>query len=76
MNLKAGAVTSSILAKAGQALQDECKTKYPQGVKVGDIACTQGHGLQCKAVYHLTLPNWSSANSRQVGLWIKTHRKL
>ena len=68
MNLSIGAVSSSILAKAGQALQHECKTKYPGGVMVGDVACTQGHGLQCKAVYHVALPHWFSANSKQVGL--------
>lgn len=67
LHLSFGAVSSSILAKAGQALQHECRTKYPGGVMVGDVACTQGHGLQCQAVYHVTLPHWS-ANSKQVGL--------
>ena len=68
MDLWYGAVSSAILAKAGQALQDECKTKYPGGIKFGDIASTQGHGLSCKAIYHLHLPAWSSSSAKQVGL--------
>ena len=66
MTLKDGAVSSSILAQAGPALQDECKKKHPGGVKVGNIAVTQGHGLKVKDVYHLTLPVWSSADSNLV----------
>ena len=68
MDFRSCPVSSSILAKAGQALQHECRTKYPGGVMVGDVACTQGHGLQCQAVYHVILPHWSFANSKQVGL--------
>ena len=68
MDFKSCPVSSSILAKAGQALQDDCRTKNPEGLKVGHITCTKGYGLRCKVVYHLTLPCWSSANSKQVGL--------
>ena len=67
MDLKSGAVSSSILAKAGKALQDECKTKHPDGVKVGEIAITGGHGLQVKQLYHTTLCNWSQTDSKKVG---------
>lgn len=67
LNLNIGAVSASLLKKAGQALQDECKTKFADGVKVGDLADTKGHSLACKAVYHLTMPAWSNANSKEVG---------
>ena len=68
MDFRSCPVSSSILAKAGQALQDECQAKNPGGLKVGHITCTKGYRLHCKVVYHLTLPRWSSANSKQVGL--------
>ena len=66
IDFESGAVSSSILAQAGPSLQDECRTKYPGGVKTGDIAITTGHALKVKSVYHLALANWSSVNSKQV----------
>ena len=58
MDLECGAVSRSILAQAGRALQKECKKKYPKGIKTGDIAVTKGHGLRVKHVFHLALPDW------------------
>ncbi|KAK7110288.1 hypothetical protein V1264_014185 [Littorina saxatilis] len=46
-------------------VEDEKKVKFPDGVKVGDIADTKGHGFGGKALYHSTLPHWSSANSKE-----------
>ena len=65
--LKKGAVSASMLAKGGQGLQDECKNKYPQGIKVGEVAETAGHGLGCRVVYHLALCQWSDPQATQVG---------
>ena len=66
LDLKNGAVSASMLAKGGQGLQDECKNKYPQGIKVGEVAETAGHGLGCRVVYHLALCQWSDPQATQV----------
>ena len=64
--LNNGAVSASMLAKGGPGLQDECKSKYPQGIKVGEVAKTAGHGLGCRVVYHLALCPWSNPQASQV----------
>jgi O-acetyl-ADP-ribose deacetylase (regulator of RNase III) len=71
LDLRSGAVSKSILDKAGQGLQDECNSKYPDGIKVGDVVNTQGHGLKCKAVFHTTLPPWSGGGKEvHCILWV------
>ena len=75
LDLETGAVSSAILAKAGQGLQDDCKTKHPNGVKVGEVAVTKAHGLRVKEVYHLTLPSWSSPDSIRVSVESKKKYK-
>ena len=66
LDLKDGAVAKSLLAKGGQGLQDECKTRYPQGIQNDQVAETKGHGLKCRAVYHLSLCQWSNQQAGQV----------
>lgn len=66
LDLKNGAVSSSILKVGGSSLQDECKTRYPSGIKTEDIAFTNGCGLDCKEVFHLALCNWSNPNAEQL----------
>ena len=66
LDLKNGAVSAAMLAKGGHGLQDECKKKYPQGIKVGEVAETAGHGLGCRVVYHLALCQWSDPQATQV----------
>ncbi|XP_046554245.1 protein mono-ADP-ribosyltransferase PARP9-like [Haliotis rubra] len=61
LNLADGVVSKVMLEAAGDDLQDECKTKYPSGVKAGEVAVTGGGNLSCKQVYHITLTDgWSS----------------
>nr|KAG5706732.1 hypothetical protein BaRGS_007235 [Batillaria attramentaria] len=64
LDLGRGSVSASILKVGGSSLQEECRQKYPSGIKAGEIAHTRGHGLACKEVYHLALTTWSSAASR------------
>ncbi|KAL3864768.1 hypothetical protein ACJMK2_006424 [Sinanodonta woodiana] len=59
LDLTNGAVSQSLLTKGGQTLQDECKKKYPNGIKDGDIAVTGGGHLSCKIVCHLALAKWT-----------------
>ncbi|XP_070212581.1 protein mono-ADP-ribosyltransferase PARP14-like [Littorina saxatilis] len=66
LDLSSGAVSSSILQAAGVSLQTECNTKYPNGIKIGEIAVTKGHALACKELYHLSLPTWAGPHTKQV----------
>ena len=73
LDLDKGAVSSSILKGAGQQMLEECKAKYPSGIQWGEIACTKGHGLACKEVFHTTLREWGSGGDQKVFLfWLKT----
>ncbi|KAL8607983.1 hypothetical protein ACOMHN_005538 [Nucella lapillus] len=65
LDLRSGAISGSILAVAGQRLQDECRQRYPTGISTGEMAQTLGHGLQCQHVYHLALCNWQNPNAQQ-----------
>ncbi|CAH1784890.1 unnamed protein product [Owenia fusiformis] len=52
LDLSKGKVSASLLRVAGNELQKECKEKYPNGIKYGEIAATKAYNLQCKGVYH------------------------
>jgi hypothetical protein len=69
LNLNSGNACKSVLREGGQDLQNECKEKYPNEIKFGEIAVVHGHGaLECNFVYLTTLPNWNSEhNPQQVG---------
>ncbi|XP_041355404.1 protein mono-ADP-ribosyltransferase PARP14-like [Gigantopelta aegis] len=49
----------SLARAGGDTLLQEYKTKYPNGIKSGEIAVTGGGGLNCRNVYHITLDQWS-----------------
>ncbi|XP_041369437.1 protein mono-ADP-ribosyltransferase PARP15-like [Gigantopelta aegis] len=59
LNLLSGPVTKAIVKVAGDSIQQECKDKYPNGIKAGEIAVTGGGNLHCRFVYHTTLDKWS-----------------
>ncbi|KAL3863201.1 hypothetical protein ACJMK2_004967, partial [Sinanodonta woodiana] len=63
LNLSQGAVSASLLAAGGQQLQDECKQKYPKGIKHGEVAITGAGELHCICVLHGCLPDWSDDGS-------------
>lgn len=58
LNLSQGAVSLSISKTGGDSIQQECKTKYPEGINFGEIAVTGGGNLACKIVCHGALPSW------------------
>lgn len=58
LNLKHGAVSASISNLGGDSIQQECKTKYPEGINFGEIAITGGGKLACKIVCHGALSQW------------------
>ncbi|KAL3863200.1 hypothetical protein ACJMK2_004966 [Sinanodonta woodiana] len=63
LNLSQGAVSASLLAVGGQQLQDECKTKYPNGIKPGEVAITGAGELRSSCVIHGCLPDWNDDGS-------------
>lgn len=59
-------LSQSLLEVAGQSLQDQCDEEYPDGIKPGELAVTDGYNLKCQRVYHGTLPGWYSKRSESL----------
>lgn len=62
LDLSHGAVSSSLLAVAGQGLQQECRSHVPVGKQLdfGQIIRTSGHQLPCTDVLHGPCENWDA----------------
>jgi O-acetyl-ADP-ribose deacetylase (regulator of RNase III) len=52
----------------GDSIQQECQSKYPDGINPGEIAVTGGGNLGCKIVCHGALPAWDKKGQSKVGL--------
>ena len=53
MKLDARPGSAKVMYKgAGSGLQAEIDQNYPNGLKIGDLAVTDGHSLHCKKLYH------------------------
>lgn len=64
MSLKDGKVSTALSNKAGYALQAECTRKAP--LNIGDVIDTDGYGLDCEKVLHVSCPLWSKGSSEKV----------
>ncbi|CAD5114821.1 DgyrCDS3861 [Dimorphilus gyrociliatus] len=64
-DLRIGVVSRSLLETAGSSLQEECQSKYPNGVAAGEVAVTGGHDLKCKYILHRTLAKNPPNNNDQ-----------
>ncbi|XP_062595054.1 uncharacterized protein LOC134256426 [Saccostrea cucullata] len=53
---------------AGPALEADCKKRFPNGLKIGDIADTGGFNSNCQRVYHVTLPRSQQDGSQNKNL--------
>lgn len=69
LNLSQGAVSASIVKYGGDSIQQECQSKYPNGINPGEIASTSGGKLDCKMVCHGALPPWDKdkGEAKKVG---------
>lgn len=56
LDLKRGALSEAVLQAAGPELQNECATKYPHGIRHGEIAVLSPGKLHCKQIYCGALP--------------------
>lgn len=67
LKLDEGRLSSAISEMAGPSLQNECKLKYPDGLKDGQVAKTYAYNLSnLKLIYHISLPGYNVATFREV----------
>lgn len=64
MTLKIGNVATALLNKAGYALQQECTRKAP--LADGEVIATDGYGLNCEKVFHVSCPGWVKGSTEKV----------
>ncbi|XP_053390304.1 protein mono-ADP-ribosyltransferase PARP14-like, partial [Mercenaria mercenaria] len=62
LNLKGGAVSTSVLQKGGLELQQQLHKTYPKGIKFGEVAVSDGTNLPCSIVLHTALEKWDDKN--------------
>lgn len=56
-SLQYGQISKSILDAAGSKLSEECRKKYPNGIKYSEVAVTPSFQLQqCQKIYHGGIP--------------------
>ncbi|XP_060594497.1 protein mono-ADP-ribosyltransferase PARP14-like [Ruditapes philippinarum] len=60
LTLANGAVSISLLNVAGKKMQEEVRSKYPNGLNNINIAITSGYKLKCKHVYHTALDQFDA----------------
>ena len=65
LGLIQGQVSKAILNAAGAAIEVECKQVAPNGIKIGEVVETGGHGLKCKKVYHGAAVAWDGKRNGQ-----------
>ncbi|XP_076071626.1 protein mono-ADP-ribosyltransferase PARP14-like [Mytilus galloprovincialis] len=58
LNLGKGRLSKEILEAAGYSIQSECTDQYPTAIDSNTVAITSPGNLQCKAIFHVTLPRW------------------
>ncbi|XP_061165012.1 protein mono-ADP-ribosyltransferase PARP15-like [Saccostrea echinata] len=66
LTLDAGNASLAMLEKTGRSIQEECKRKYPDGIKFGELAETGGGDLYCGYVFHGCLKYWRAEESNSV----------
>ncbi|XP_053391617.1 uncharacterized protein LOC128554359, partial [Mercenaria mercenaria] len=73
--LTRGKVSQELLTLAGTSLLDQCKNKYPDGIRNGEIAVTDSHNLRergFKFIYHAALLDYSYETFQQnIKLYVK-----
>ena len=68
LNLSQGAVSKSLLEKAGSEMQKECTQRCPNGIAYGEVLETSGHNLNCKQVYHVAAMDWGKDDTESVSI--------
>ena len=78
LDLNQGAVSSSLLAVAGQGIQQECRTQVPAGQKLplGQIIRTSGHQLSCTDVLHGACGKWDDGAGTCEQVSVKSYHSV
>uniref|UniRef100_A0A8B8E6G0 Poly [ADP-ribose] polymerase n=1 Tax=Crassostrea virginica TaxID=6565 RepID=A0A8B8E6G0_CRAVI len=63
-DLNRGKSIKGLLHVGGQGLIAEIETRYPNGVKHGEVATISGGNLQCQELYLGCLPGWKHGNGK------------
>lgn len=59
LDLESGAISKSILSKAGYSIQRELQKNYSNGIQEGQIAVTSGGNLKyAKKIFYVSLDGW------------------
>ena len=67
MKLEARPGFAKVISEAaGSQLQNEIDKRYPNGIKVGELAVTGGYSLQCTKIYHGNLTAFTA--KKEAGL--------
>lgn len=66
LDLSRGRASKALLDAAGDGIQTECRTNYPNGIEDGEIAITSGGQLSCKAIYHGALSKYTCDEDEEV----------
>lgn len=59
LDLTRGAVSIYMLQEGGNEIMSDCRRQHPTGVDYGEIVQTTPGKLQCKAIYHFSVPPWT-----------------
>lgn len=59
LELKKGAVSSTILKKGGQSILAECGKRWPHGINFGEAIATTAGNMNFKFICHGALPHWT-----------------
>ncbi|VDI75404.1 Hypothetical predicted protein [Mytilus galloprovincialis] len=59
LDLTRGAVSIYMLQEGGDEIMSDCRRQHPTGVDYGEIVQTTPGKLQCKAIYHFSVPPWT-----------------
>jgi len=73
LDLRVGMTSRQLLRAAGEDIQNQCATMYPDGLSWGQVAITQaGDIASSKLIFHGMLPAWDGGKgqSEQVRLSI------
>jgi O-acetyl-ADP-ribose deacetylase (regulator of RNase III) len=65
LDLRNGAVSTSLSKAAGKELQDEVTAKFPNGLEKRTVAVTGGYKLNCKFVIHTALSNYKENHPKE-----------
>lgn len=73
LDLSKGRASKALLEAAGDGIQTECRTNYPNGIQDGEIAITSGGQLLCKAIYHGALSKYTYDEGEKVNEFCETY---